>query len=80
MFCRWNNGVFRAHPSCRKFVGLQLDETCRRLSARCIARVIQRASLQLKRLADGEPIATVGSIRFDWCSAVRIWSECGRFL
>lgn len=39
--------------------GLQLDETCRRLLARCIARVIQRASLQLKRLADGEPIATV---------------------
>ena len=39
--------------------GLQLDETCRRLLARCIARLIQRASLQLKRLADGEPIATV---------------------
>ncbi|MBR1231992.1 site-specific integrase [Bradyrhizobium sp. AUGA SZCCT0182] len=38
--------------------GLQLDETCHRLLARCIARVVQRASLQLKRLADGEPLET----------------------
>jgi integrase len=34
--------------------GLQLDETCRLLLARCVGRVIQRASLQLKRLASGE--------------------------
>ena len=39
--------------------GLQLDEAGRRLLARCIARVIQRASLQLKRLANGEPLETV---------------------
>lgn len=39
--------------------GLQLDETGRHLLARCIARVIQRASLRLKRLADGEPLETV---------------------
>ena len=38
--------------------GLQLSETCRRLLARCIARVIQRASLQLRRLADGEALET----------------------
>ena len=38
--------------------GLQLNETCRLLLARCIGRVIQRASLQLKRLADGEPLET----------------------
>jgi hypothetical protein len=39
--------------------GLQLDETCRLLLARCIGRVIQRASLQLKRLASGEPFHAV---------------------
>ena len=39
--------------------GLQLDETGRRLLARCIGRVVQRASLQLKRLANGEPAEIV---------------------
>jgi len=39
--------------------GLQLDETCRRLLAKSIGRVVQRASLQLKRLADGEPAEIV---------------------
>ena len=39
--------------------GLKLDETCRRLLAKCIGRVVQRASLQLKRLADGEPAEIV---------------------
>ena len=39
--------------------GLQFDETCRRLLAKCIGRVVQRASLQLKRLADGEPAEIV---------------------
>ncbi|WP_199805672.1 DUF6538 domain-containing protein [Bradyrhizobium lablabi] len=39
--------------------GLQLDETGRHLLARCIARVIQRASLRLKRLADGEPFEAI---------------------
>jgi integrase len=39
--------------------GLQLDETCHLLLARCIGRVIQQASLQLKRLACGEPFNAV---------------------
>src|SRR6185436_9833644 len=39
--------------------GLKLDETCSRLLAKCMGRVVQRASLQLKRLADGEPAETV---------------------
>jgi integrase len=39
--------------------GLQLDPTSRLLLARCIGRVIQRASLQLKRLANGEPLEII---------------------
>jgi integrase len=42
--------------------GLRLDETDRRRLARCIARVIQRASLQLKRLANGESLETITTL------------------
>ncbi|MDA9478917.1 hypothetical protein XI03_31430 [Bradyrhizobium sp. CCBAU 65884] len=39
--------------------GIQLDDVGVRLLARCVARIIQGASLKLKRLADGEPEAAV---------------------
>lgn len=44
--------------------GLRLVESDVRMLARCIARVVQRASLQLRRLARGEPAAPVRKFEF----------------
>jgi len=49
----------RAAAEISEVRGLQLDEPCQLLLARCIGRVIQRASIQLKHLANGEPMQAV---------------------